>query len=98
MAASKQISYLRKLKNKLSKNTPNKLYCTYIRPLLKYGSEVWDGCLVNDTNRLEQKELNAARIVTGLPIFASLRSLYYETGWENLADRRQMKLILMLLW
>ena len=41
-------------------------------------------------------QLNAARIVTGLPIFASLRSLYYETGWENLAERRKRrKLILM---
>ena len=72
MSASKQVSYLRKLKYKLSKNTLDKLYCTYIRPLLEYGSEVWDGCLINDTNRLEQVQLNAARIVTGFPIFASL--------------------------
>ena len=96
MSASKQVSYLRKLNYKLSKDTLNKLYCTYIRPLLEYGSEVWDGCSINDTNRLHQMQLNAARIVTGLPIFASLRSLYFETGWENLAYKRQIrKLILM---
>ena len=46
--------------------------CTYIRPLLEYGYEVWDGCSINDTNRVEQIQLNAARIVTGLPIFASV--------------------------
>ena len=80
MSASKQVSYLRKLKKKLSKNTLNKLYCTYIRPLLEYGSKVWDGCSVNDTNRLEHIQLNAALTVTGLRIFASLRSLYYDTG------------------
>ena len=40
MPASKQVSYLRKLIYKLSKHTLNKLYCTYIRPLLEYGSEV----------------------------------------------------------
>ena len=96
MSASKQVSYLRKLKYKLSKDTLNKLYCTYIRPLLEYGSEVWDGCSINDTNRLEQIQLNAARIVTGLPIFASLRSLYFETGWENLGDRRQIRKLTLM--
>ena len=61
------------------------------KTLTRYGSEVWDGCSINDTNRLEQIQLNAARIVTGLPFFASLRSLYFKTGWENLADRRQIR-------
>ena len=56
MSASKQVLYL-EIKKKMSKNTPNKLYCTYIRPLLEYGPEVWDGCSVNDTNRLEQIQL-----------------------------------------
>ena len=65
--------------------------CAYIRPLLDYGSEVWGGCSITDANRLEQIQLNAARIITGLPVFASLRSLYYETGWESLADRRKRR-------
>lgn len=95
-SASKQLSYLRKLKYKLSKNTLSKLYCTYIRPLLEYASEVWDGCNTGDSYRLEQVQLNAARIVTGLPVFASIQSLYSETGWETLSARRkQRKLILM---
>ena len=72
------------------------MYCTYIRPLLEYGYEVWDGCSINDTNRLEQIQLNAARIVTGLPIFASLRLLYFETGWENLGDRRQIRKLTLI--
>ena len=88
MSASKQVSYLRKLKYKFSKDTLNKLYCTYIRPLLEYASKVWDGCPINDTNRLEQIQLNAARIVRGLPMFASSRYLYFETGWKKLADTR----------
>ena len=75
----------------LPKRTLNKLYCTYIRPLLEYASEVWDGCNLSDTSRLEQVQLNAARIVTGLPVFSPLRSLYLETGWETLAERRKTK-------
>ena len=74
----------------------NKLYCTYIRPLLEYASEVWDGCTIADSNRLEQVQLTAARIVTGLPTFSSLCSLYSETGWETLAERRRNKKFTLL--
>ena len=35
-----------------------------------YASEVWDGSTQADANRLEQVQLNAARVVTGLPVFA----------------------------
>ena len=87
---------LRKLKYQLSKSTLDNLYCTYIRPLLEYGSEVWDDCSINDANRLEQVQLNEARIVTGLPVFASLHSLYYETGWEILADRRKRRKLILI--
>ena len=38
--------------------------------------EVWDGCHITESTRIEQVQLNAARIVTGLPIFSSLLSLY----------------------
>ena len=47
-SASKQVSYFRKMKYELSKNTLDKLYCTYIRPLLEYGSEVLDRCTITD--------------------------------------------------
>lgn len=43
------------------------------------------------TDKLKQK-LVAARIVTGLPIFTSKVSLYFETGWDLLCDRRKRNL------
>ena len=51
---------------------------------------------MSDTNSLEQVQLNAARIVTGLPAFSSLRSLYLETGWETLAERRKTKKLIFM--
>ena len=30
-------------------------------------------------------------IVTGLPLFASRQSIYSETGWELLSDRRRVR-------
>ena len=41
--------------------------------------------------RLQQVQLNAARIVTGLPIFVSLRAFYYETGWGTLTKTEKTK-------
>jgi hypothetical protein len=37
------------------------------------------------------KSTRAARIVTGLTKIASKDSLYFETGWETLANRRETR-------
>lgn len=75
---------LRKIKYLLKRESLSTLYISFIRPLLEYGSEVWDSCSFVDLERLEKVQLEAAHIVTGLPIYASKNSLYYETGWETL--------------
>ena len=97
-SASKQISFMRKIKYKFSKQTLNTLYCTYIRPLFEYASEVWDGCTQTDANRLEQAQLNATRIVTGLPVFASINSLsFYPTTLDPEHDGDLSRLACRLL-
>ena len=82
--AAKQIFVLRKLKFILNRNNLNKIYVTYILPLLEYACELWDGCCSRDADKLEQLQFEAARIITGLPKFASKESLYFEIGWETL--------------
>ena len=57
--------------------------------------EKWENILIiyfacptaHDTEKLEKVLLSAARIVTGLPIFASKESLYTETGWQTLQNK-----------
>ena len=44
------------------------MYITFIRPLLEYASEVWDGCTQSDIEQLEKVQLHAARI-TGRFVF-----------------------------
>jgi hypothetical protein len=63
------LNVLRKLKYKLSRKYLKKPYLVYIRPIFEYASEVWDNCGVGNSNKLDQLQLEAARIVTGLPIF-----------------------------
>ena len=90
-SASKLIGMLRKIKYLLKRESLATLYISFIRPILEYASEVWDNCSNTDSDRLEKVQLEAARIITGLPIYASKTSLYYETGWEPLETRRKNK-------
>jgi hypothetical protein len=51
-----------------------------VRPIFEYACEVWDNCGVGNSNKLDHLQLEAARIVTGLPIFASSILIYKELG------------------
>jgi hypothetical protein len=61
----------------------------FIRPLLEYAGEDWDNCTLADSERLKKIQLEAARIVNGLTSYASLLSIYKETGWETFSVRRE---------
>ena len=89
--ATKQIYVLRKLKFILNRNNLNKIYVTYILTLLEYACELWDECCSRDAGTWEPLQFEAARIITGLPKFASKESLYLETGWETLSCRRRRR-------
>ena len=58
---------------------------------MEYGCEVWGGCNKGEEDKLEKVQLEAARLVTGLPLFTSKEYLYLETGWETLAKRRESR-------
>ena len=91
----KHLNVLWKLKYKLSQKNLEKLYLVYIRPICEYACGVWDDCGVGNSNKLDQLQLEAARIVTGLPIFASSILIYKELGWESLAERRKRRKLQM---
>ena len=95
--ATKQIFVLRKLKFILNRNKSNKIYVAYILPLLEYACELWDECCSRDADELEQLQFEAARIITGLPKFASKESLYFETGWETSSCRRGVENLLFFI-
>jgi hypothetical protein len=94
--ASKQVGVLRKLKFILKREILEKIYLTFIRPLLEYSCEVWDNCSQTDNDRLEKLQLEAARIVTALTVYSSRESLYQETGWEKLSSRRERKKLCLM--
>ena len=88
---TKQLAVLRKLKYMLNRDVLNKLYTTFIRPHFEYTCEVWDNITETDSTRLDRLQHEATRIVTGLPKFCSIASLYAEIGWEMLKSRREKR-------
>jgi hypothetical protein len=87
--AWKRLGSLRSLKFRLDRTSLQKLYFSYVRPILEYADIIWDNCTEYEKYDLEKIQLEAARIVTGATKSASRESLYLETGWENLDTRRQ---------
>ena len=84
------------MKHNLDRNSLEKLYFGFIRPILEYGSVVWDNCTREQSDLIESVQYESARIVTGLRKGTSRDKLYGELGWDSLQIRRKKhKLILM---
>ena len=84
-----RVNILRKFKFILDKKTLEKIYLTFIRPILEYADVVWDNKTLFLISKLENVQIEAARIVTGETCLVSINSLYKETGWETLQARRE---------
>ena len=86
---SSRLKLLRSLKFTLRRKSLEKIYFTFIRPILEYADIVWDNCTLQQTNELEKIQLEAGRIVSGTTKLVSIEKLYTELGWVKLADRRK---------
>ena len=66
-----------------------------VRPILEYGSPVFDNCGIAMANALEAVQFEAARICTGALKHTTRNLLLIELGWQTLATRRKyFKLLL----
>ena len=63
--AFSRVNILRKFKFILDRKTLETIYITFIRPLLEYVDVVWDTKTQILINKLENVQVEAARIVTG---------------------------------
>ncbi|KAL4126020.1 hypothetical protein QTP88_010252 [Uroleucon formosanum] len=77
---------------KLSKSLKS-LYCALVRPILEYGSVVWDPYTVSDINQLERVQLRFLRFccfVLGIPHLAhDYTNIANILGLPTLAERRR---------
>ena len=86
--AWKSIGLLRSLKFLLNRSCLEKIYISFIRPILEYSDSVWDNCSQQQKNELESVQTEAARIVCGATKLCNITNLYNELKWENLSSRR----------
>ena len=86
---SKRLHRFRQLKYRLDRKTLEIIYKSYIRPVLEYADVVWDNISNILVNELEKLQLNALRVITGLPRGTSHQLIYTETGIKPLINRRR---------
>ena len=71
-SASKVLGMMRKIKFTINRKALSQIYISFLRPILEYGSTVWDSCTQYEKDNLEKIQHEAARIVTGLTRSVSL--------------------------
>ena len=82
--AYSSLGILRRFKYNLDRRTLQKIYFSFVRPILEYADIIWDNITEYLVNKVESIQLEAARIVTGGNRLAPRYLLYKETGWEQL--------------
>lgn len=87
-AAWTRLNLLRVLKFKLTRHALEKLYISFIRPLLEYSDAVWDNATTENKKQLEAVHNEAARIITGATKLCSIDNLLADLGWDSLQKRR----------
>jgi hypothetical protein len=95
MKANKQLDIMKRLKLSIDRGTLETIYFSFIRPMVEYGSVIWDNCDNNDTSLIESIQLEAGRIVSGAIRGTSHEAIYRELGWETLQKRRERQQILL---
>ena len=84
------------MKFKLARKTLEKLYFSFIRPVLEYRDVVWQSASHSDLCKLDVIQVEAMRLVSGAPFRSNIDSLYIELGWQNLHKRRQQHTLIMM--
>ena len=87
-AAWTRLNLLRSLKFKVNRLALEKMYISFVRPLLEYCDAVWDNASTESKKQLEAVHNEAAMIITGATKLCSISNLLSDLGWESLQARR----------
>jgi hypothetical protein len=87
--ANRRLGVLKKNKYILSRKSLEIGYISFVRPIVEYGDIIYDSCSKADSDKLENVQLEAARIATGCKSHTSHGQLYAELGWIKLSELRK---------
>ena len=91
-----RLNLLRALKFRVSRKSLEKMYISYICPLLEYSDSVWDDCSSDSKKQLEFIHTEAAKVITGATKLCSIEKLFNDLGWETLQSRRNKHKLVLL--
>ena len=86
----KKLGLLRRQSQNLTTKQKIDIYKTMIRPILEYGSIIFDNCSTSDSLKLESCQRTAALICSGAMRRTETKVLLEHLEWDTLADRRTL--------
>ena len=87
----KKLGLLHRQSRKLTIKQKIDIYRTMIRPVLEYGSVLFDNCSTYDNLKLESCQRTAALICTGTMKRTETKLVLEHLEWDNLHDRRKFQ-------
>ena len=93
--ARARLNLMRNLKFKIKRTALERMYISFIRPVLEYSDSVWDNCSTETKKQLDAVHVEAARIITGATKLCSINKIFSDVGWDALQNRRyKQKLVI----
>ena len=87
--ANRVLNFLKRNLKKCPPSLKEKAYTTYVRPIMEYGSTVWDNNVHKNVNEIEKVQRRAARFVSNnYQNRASVSDMIQTLGWNTLQERR----------
>ena len=86
--ANQRLGALYRQSQKMTRVQIETLYSSSIRPILEYGSVLFDNCSITDSKLIEAVQRRAAVLSTGAIRRIETTKLMTETGWDPLETRR----------
>ena len=96
--ANRTLGFLRRNLSACPQDVKESAYKGLVRPVLEYGSSVWDPSSILLQEELKKVQKRAARFVTGNYIYdtGSMTGILEQLKWESLKKRRRDSRIIML--
>ena len=96
--ANRTLGFLRRHLSACPQDVKESAYKGLVRPVLEYGSSVWDPSSILLQEELENVQKRAARFVTGNYLYetGSMTGILEQLKWESLKKRRRDSRIIML--
>jgi len=92
----KRLTIIKRLGSKVPRNTKLTIYVSFIRPVLEYGSVLFDNCSGVLSEMLENVQRQAALTITWAYRNTSHECLLKELGLDPLSKRRSKSKLLLL--